>query len=117
MFRYFQKGIKIPQDGRRLIILKEGYGKNWPKQRKLALIRDNFQCQKCGFKGTLRQRGKRKYWDVSVHHKRKIKYFVGESGHCDYEKANDLSNLTTLCENCHPYQDSHRDYQGFSMLR
>jgi 5-methylcytosine-specific restriction endonuclease McrA len=115
MFSYFQKGIKIPQDGRRLIILKEGYGKNWPKQRKLCFERDSYICQKCGRFGKLVKKGKRKYWDVHCHHKVKISHFV-INGHCDYEKANDLNNLITLCENCHPFADGHAS-KGWNLLK
>jgi 5-methylcytosine-specific restriction endonuclease McrA len=53
-----------------------------------------------------------------VHHKRKIALFVDETGHAiDYEAANDLANLITLCDNCHKAADGHKPLQGFVALK
>jgi len=65
-------------------------GENWTQQRKLAYNRDNGVCQHCGKKP---QKGKRKF---QVHHIKPFRLFDG-----DYEAANQLTNLITLCESCH----------------
>lgn len=64
------------------------YGPNWPHQAKLARERDNHTCQRCG----LHQFNPR----LDVHHVRPRREFAG-----DYEAANQLDNLTTLCKGCH----------------
>lgn len=67
------------------------YGPNWLSQRKKARERDNFTCQDCGI--TEEQYGR----ELSVHHIIPFREFNG-----DWEKANQLSNLITLCEYpCH----------------
>jgi endogenous inhibitor of DNA gyrase (YacG/DUF329 family) len=67
------------------------YGPNWLCQRRLARERDQFTCQNCGI--TEEQYGK----ELSVHHIIPFRNFKG-----DWEKANELSNLTCLCEYpCH----------------
>ena len=60
-------------------------GADWQKQRKLALKRDNYTCQKCGIK----QEDLR--CELTVHHKKP--YHDGGT--------NELSNLITLCISCH----------------
>lgn len=102
-----KKGTKDPQ---RLLVQKQGYGKNWPKQRKLALERDNYTCQTCNYKG----KKKGRFWDVHVHHKRKIRLFANtQTKEIDYQKANDLNNLITLCVRCHKWYDGHDSGNGF----
>lgn len=64
-------------------------GPNWHLQRKEVIKRDNGQCQNC--KKSHKDRVK-----IDVHHIIKCRLFNG-----DYEKANDLSNLITLCRDCH----------------
>lgn len=61
-------------------------GRNWPKQRQLALKRDKNRCVLCGTTVKL-----------CVHHIRPYREFNG-----DYLAANDLTNLITLCYWCHP---------------
>lgn len=56
-------------------------GHNWERQRHQVLIRDNGKCQFCGM-------DKR----VDVHHIKPYKFFNG-----DFESANQLPNLITLC--------------------
>jgi uncharacterized Zn-finger protein len=69
----------------------EYYGPNWRSQRRKARERDNFTCQDCGI--TEEEYGQ----ELSVHHIIPFRAFNG-----DWEKANDLSNLITLCEHpCH----------------
>jgi hypothetical protein len=65
-------------------------GLNWPTQRDLAYKRDGGICQICNQKP---KKGRKN----SVHHIRKYREFNG-----DYVTANDLSNLITLCQHCHP---------------
>lgn len=66
-------------------------GRNWKTQSHLALKRDNKTCQICGRKP---KRGQKRI--VDVHHIVKYRLFNG-----DWLKANDLSNLITLCRRCH----------------
>jgi hypothetical protein len=63
------------------------YGPNWHSQRAKAFRRDNFQCRKCR-----KNDGK-----LDVHHKIAFRIF----GRKNYLEANRLSNLITLCMNCH----------------
>lgn len=64
----------------------KGYrGPNWNEQRKRALIRDNFTCQKCGAETNL-----------VVHHKEPWQYHES-----DYRIANRMENLVVLCVPCH----------------
>ncbi|MEH7885542.1 HNH endonuclease [Bacillus sp. JJ1609] len=66
------------------------YGPNWLAQRRKARERDRYTCQECGL---TEQYGH----ELSVHH---IKHFRDFNG--DWEQANQLSNLVTLCEYpCH----------------
>lgn len=112
-FEYFGRK-RIPKDPRRLIIQKKGYGDNWPEQREKARKRDGYKCIRCGFKGKKNRNG---IWNIQVHHKRKILYYVLKDGSVDYEKANDLSNLETLCRHCHAIADGHGKMKGFLMLK
>jgi DEAD/DEAH box helicase domain-containing protein len=104
-----------PKSAGRQYVEKNGYGQNWPKQRKAALERDQYTCQKCGFKGTyVKKRG----WTVHVHHKTKIALFYNmDTRVIDYEGANDLGNLITLCPTCHKVADGHAKMKGFKYLK
>lgn len=67
------------------------YGPNWRSQRKKARKRDNYICQDCGIKEN--DYGS----ELSVHHIIPFREFNG-----DWKKANELSNLISLCEYpCH----------------
>lgn len=68
---------------------KKYYGPNWLEQRRKVRERDNYTCQLCGI--TEEEYGK----ELSVHHKIPFVIFV------NYEEANDLDNLESLCEPCH----------------
>src|SRR5918994_870301 len=61
-------------------------GSNWDQQREKALERDYYTCQRCGLLKRL---------ELRVHHKKPYQLFDS------YMEANDLSNLVTLCKNCH----------------
>lgn len=59
-------------------------GPNWARQREKARERDNHECQHCGSEDQLQ-----------VHHITPFESFD------DYQEANELSNLITLCVSCH----------------
>lgn len=69
------------------------YGSNWPEQREKALRRDGWRCRGCG----LTMRAHRCIWSggLHVHHRTKFREFE------EYEAANRLENLVTLCRGCH----------------
>lgn len=68
---------------------KKYYGPNWLEQRRSARKRDNYSCQTCGIPED--DYGQ----ELSVHHI--IPFIAFES----YLEANELDNLTSLCEPCH----------------
>lgn len=70
---------------------KPDYGPNWYLQAKAARERDGHKCQDCG---AIRPDGIRKQHDV--HHLIPLRKSAG-----DFETANALSNLITLCQRCH----------------
>lgn len=71
-----------------------GYrGRNWRKQRRMALERDHYRCQDCG--RTAIEEWAERGIELAVHHIRPYRLFD------DYHKANALSNLITLCNICH----------------
>ena len=94
-------------------VARDGYGPNWRAQRKAALERDEYRCQRCG-----RQAPQDEWWRVvAVHHKRKIRLFYDEkAGGIDYRQANELNNLETLCHECHKVADGHKAMEGFKPL-
>ncbi len=72
------------------------YGPNWETQRRAARKRDGNKCRKCG-KTEVACRRK-----LDVHHIKSFHefgYVPGENE--NYKQANRLSNLISLCENCH----------------
>jgi hypothetical protein len=67
------------------------YGPNWLSQRKKVRATDHYTCQDCGL--TEKEYGR----ELSVHHIIPFREFNG-----DWEKANTLTNLVSLCEHpCH----------------
>lgn len=70
------------------------YGTNWRTQAARARERDGYLCQMCK-----REQGRRAF---SVHHIRPLREF-GD----DWRRANQLSNLITLCQSCHVHVDYH----------
>lgn len=69
------------------------YGPNWDEQSRKARERDDNTCQACGSPGGA--------VNLPVHHIRPRRKFVDEGGELDYESANELDNLVTLCQPCH----------------
>lgn len=69
------------------------HGPNWNRQRQKARERDNNTCQICNYKSNTRK--------LDVHHIIPFHNFNG-----DYEKANNLENLITLCRPCHRKEDA-----------
>lgn len=65
-------------------------GANWGRQSRKALKRDGYCCQIC------HKKLGRKKSDYGIHHIKPFREFDG-----DYENANRLSNLITLCRRCH----------------
>jgi DEAD/DEAH box helicase domain-containing protein len=63
------------------------YGPNWPQQRSLARKRDGHRCQICGALENGREH--------DVHHKVPFRTFA------NFQEANVLTNLITLCHACH----------------
>lgn len=74
------------------------FGKNWAGQREKARERDGNQCVVCGMDNEehLQKYGKA----LHVHHKISRHEFI-EDGELDYEEANKLENLITLCATHH----------------
>lgn len=81
----------------------EYYGPNWLKQRRRAVIRDQARCQDCGL--TEKQSRERFGESLSVHHITPIREFV-DAGDLDFERANRIENLDTLCRPCHSYRET-----------
>ena len=67
------------------------YGRGWEKQRIRVIERDKHTCQKCGKTEDELNR------NLDVHHIIPFRIF----GLKNYEKANRLSNLISLCNPCH----------------
>jgi len=68
-------------------------GENWLKVRRAVYERDNNTCQICG--RTQEEVGKK----LSVHHIKPYRLFG------NYEEANNLENLITLCQSCHMIEE------------
>jgi len=93
-----RKGEQNPQwEGGRF----EYYGPNWPKQREKALERDEYCCQECDM---TRDKHYQNYdEDLHIHHKVPRRQIIdGEEPTIEqFELANSLDNLVTLCKSCH----------------
>ncbi|AEH39283.1 homing endonuclease associated repeat-containing protein [Halopiger xanaduensis] len=78
-----------------------GYGDNWKEQRLKALKRDNFTCQTPGCERT--QRAHREEFSVglNVHHIRPLSAFGEAESEVNFERANQLENLVTVCVEHH----------------
>lgn len=84
----------------------EYYGPNWERQRRAAVRRDEGRCQDCGrtIVDSVEEFGE----VLSVHHKTPFRDFV-DGDDVDYESANELSNLVTLCRPCHSQRETQND--------
>lgn len=69
------------------------YGPEWKRQRRKTLERDDFTCRSCGMEGEEHRIEYSK--QLHVHHI--IRFLSFEHS----EDANRLSNLVTLCKDCH----------------
>ena len=72
------------------------YGPNWNQQRKKVRKRDGYRCQHCGISQKKLNRS------LDIHHIRPFKefgYIPGQNN--NYKKANELTNLISLCQPCH----------------
>lgn len=73
-------------------------GENWHKQRRMALKRDNYECQVCGC--TRNEHYEEYGRDLDVHHKIPAKSFDV------LENANYQVNIVTTCRSCHGKLDA-----------
>ena len=102
---------KTPEEIRRERLLElnstdhyQKYGRNYEEQRAKAIKRDDFGCAVCS--ETLQ---------IHMHHIKPASHFHENSdGSPDYEKMNEISNLVTLCPECHGtfegmWEDTTRD--------
>lgn len=78
--------------------LVDEYGPNWHEQRRKCLKRDNYKCIDCD--ATQEQHNDVYGCDLIVHHVTPRRRFVTD-GELDWESANRLSNLRTVCHPCH----------------
>ena len=82
------------------------YGPNWARQRQRARERDGLRCRNCG----LREKPGQEH---HVHHLRPFRTFDYRPGeNASYMLANHLSNLITLCPECHPKVEAIHAVQG-----
>ena len=78
------------------------YGPYWITKAKTVRKRDNYQCQACGIKQCDMK------YTLHVHHIIPLRTFGR-----NYKKANELSNLITLCPVCH----KHIEKRGIGVLK
>lgn len=79
------------------------YGSEWPERRQRVLERDGNQCRLCECSsGSLNE-------SLHVHHIRPLREFKRDDGTTDFESANRMENLVTLCPSCHmTHEGKHR---------
>jgi 5-methylcytosine-specific restriction endonuclease McrA len=76
------------------------YGPNWTQKKQERLEIDGNACVVCGLSDEeLKLRGDKD--GVHVHHIQKIRRFKQDDGSVNYERANRVENLITLCRDCH----------------
>lgn len=76
------------------------YGPNWNQARIRVLDRDDEECKGCGM--TRDDHYKNHGRDLEIHHITPLREFDG-----DFEAANDINNLVTLCIQCHAKAEYH----------
>jgi len=82
------------------------YGPNWSQQRRRARRKDGFCCRNCGKPEPVGRQH-------DVHHLRPFRSFDCRPGeNSNYLLANRLSNLVTLCPDCHPRVEALHAVQG-----
>ena len=77
----------------------DDYGPNWEEQRRKALDRDGWECLLCNMTNEMHKEAYT--YGLEVHHVTPIRHFRPFESEEDYERANDLSNLRTVCCPCH----------------
>ena len=77
----------------------DDYGPNWEEQRRKALDRDGWECLLCNMTNEMHKEAYT--YGLEVHHVTPIRHFHPFESEEDYERANDLSNLRTVCCPCH----------------
>lgn len=80
------------------------YGPNWAEQSTKTRERDEYQCVACPI--TQKEHLSLYGCKLHVHHIVRKEEFRNDDGTLDYDEANDLSNLITLCRVCHPKWES-----------
>jgi len=85
-------GVEGPNTGGETVLSK---GPNWDEQREKRLRVDNYECQDCGAESGPNG------ISLDVHHKVERTHFVDENNNVDWDRANDIDNLVTLCRSCH----------------
>lgn len=85
------------------------YGPNWIEQREQAIQRDGEVCALASCDVSRDQHRNDTGRDLSVHHIERKGDFRRDDGSLDYETANQLSNLITLCAK------HHKQYEGFPL--
>ncbi|WP_235019751.1 HNH endonuclease [Natrialba sp. INN-245] len=78
-----------------------GYGDNWREQRLKALKRDDFTCQTPGCERTQKEHREEFAVGLNVHHIRPLSTFGETESEVDFERANQLENLVTVCVEHH----------------
>lgn len=79
------------------------YGPNWNAQKRAARQRDGYKCRACG------KPQKKNGHSLDVHHIkpfREFGYILGTNE--NYLLANDLTNLVSLCKQCHRKAEHHK---------
>lgn len=75
------------------------YGPNWNQQRKKRLEKDGYECVICSMSNG--EHHEEYDVDLHVHHIERKESFRDNNGELDFERANRLENLITLCYKCH----------------
>ena len=93
-----------------ILVGPNNYGPNWESHRNAARARDSFRCVQCGKpEGGAEARAARQH---DVHHIIPFRTFGYVPGlNENYQLANDLDNLQTLCRACHARAEASRGTQ------